>query len=124
MGPYGFGMYAAYVHLSGVNLLENSLSYLFEWISFLALLLIPFVHFIVPLWPRTANLAWLTFTWTVTERTFYGLALAYLLSLMLSVKPEESIPFYRPTCFLRAFYSMSIWVPIATLSYSFYLLHL
>lgn len=50
MGPYGFGMYAAYVHLSGAKLLENSLSIIIEWIAFLSFLLIPFAHMMGPIW--------------------------------------------------------------------------
>lgn len=37
--------------------------------------------------------------------------------------PEETIPWYRPVKYLRAFLSMSIWVPFANITYSFYLFH-
>ena len=57
-------------------------------------------------------------------RAVYGLCLSYLLCIMLSPKTEDSIPWWRPTKYLRWFLSLSFWVPFATLSFSFYLMHL
>ncbi len=57
------------------------------------------------------------------QRVAYGLALSYLLALMLSPKVEDTIPWYRPNKFLRWMLSWSMWVPVATLSFSFYLWH-
>jgi hypothetical protein len=42
---------------------------------------------------------------------------------MLSPKPEETIDWYRPVKYMRAFLSFDIWVPFANLTYTFYLFH-
>lgn len=43
---------------------------------------------------------------------------------MLSPKPSDSISYQRPTRFLRWMLSWSFWLPIANISYSFYIWHL
>jgi peptidoglycan/LPS O-acetylase OafA/YrhL len=48
---------------------------------------------------------------------------SYLLLLILSPKPEEFIPWYRPVKYMRYFLSMKVWIPIANLTYSIYLFH-
>ena len=42
---------------------------------------------------------------------------------MLSPKPDQNIPWYRPTKYMRAFLSWKIWLPLANLTYTFYLFH-
>ena len=54
----------------------------------------------------------------------FGLLLAFFVALMLSPKPEDKIPMYRPTYYMRAFLSASFLLPIAVISYSLYLFHL
>ena len=61
--------------------------------------------------------------WTGIVRQLCGLSLSYLIVLMLSPKPDESIPWYRPTKYMRAMLSLKFWVPIAVLSYSMYVSH-
>ena len=43
---------------------------------------------------------------------------------MLSPQQDYHIPWYRPVRYIRAFLSSRFWIPIAYLSYSFYLTHL
>ena len=125
MSPYGFGMYAAYVHLSGINFMDSKYNRLIilEWLCFIIVLVNPFLNLMDPIY-EGPNLAWLMIIQIVFQRSIYGSSLAFLMTVMLSVKPEENIPFYRPTKYLRAFLSWSLWVPFATLSFSFYLMHL
>ena len=61
--------------------------------------------------------------WTGIVRQLCGLSLSYLIALMLSPKPNQSIPWYRPTIYMRAMLSLRFWVPIAVLSYSMYVSH-
>tara|TARA_B110000285_G_scaffold80627_1_gene93073 strand:+ start:212 stop:628 length:417 start_codon:yes stop_codon:yes gene_type:complete len=42
---------------------------------------------------------------------------------MLSPKPDQNIPWYRPTKYIRAFLSWKIWLPLANLTFTFYLFH-
>lgn len=42
---------------------------------------------------------------------------------MLSPKPDQNIPWYRPTKYMRAFLSWKIWLPLANLTFTFYLFH-
>ena len=42
---------------------------------------------------------------------------------MLSPLPSDTIAWYRPVKFIRGFLSMSVWVPLANLTYSSYLFH-
>ena len=62
--------------------------------------------------------------WASSYRALYGASLAYLILLMISPSPKTAIPFKHPTKYIRAFLSLSLWVPIATLSYSIYLWHM
>ena len=64
------------------------------------------------------------FIFLVTCRQLFGAVVAYQIHLMLSPKPETQIPCYRPSCFLRWILSKKFWVPLATISYSFYVFHL
>ena len=125
MAPYGFGMYAAYLHLQGTKYLDSKFNYLIvlEWICFIHVLLNPLVNFVDS--PVSGpSYAWLMTLLAVFQRSLYGASLSFLLVLMLSVPPDEIIPWYRPSKVLRAFLSWSLFLPIATLSFSFYLMHL
>lgn len=64
-----------------------------------------------------------TFIYTCLGRQIYGASISYLLLLMLSPKPEENIPWYRPTKYMRGYLSWKIWLPLANLTYAFYLFH-
>ena len=55
------------------------------------------------------------------SRPVYGMCLSYLLAIIVTAKEDAS--FFRPSGFLRAFLSWSFWLPIATVSYSFYVWH-
>lgn len=72
------------------------------------------------LFPCPAQLQWIL---AGSIRQIYGLIISYLLHLVLNPEtPKLSI--FRPARFIRAFLSWKIWIPIAMLSYSFYLLHI
>lgn len=57
------------------------------------------------------------------SRQVFGAALSFLVAVMLSPKPEDPIEGFRPSKWLRAILSLDFWVPIATISYSLYIVH-
>ena len=120
LSPYIFGMIAALRHRADKDrkILENS-SVCGEWLAFLMFFWIGFD----PAEGLMLHPDVLKF-WYSLYRPLYGLCLAHLIKLMISPAPEDTIPMHRPTKFLRAFFSMSMWVPIANLSYSVYLWHI
>jgi peptidoglycan/LPS O-acetylase OafA/YrhL len=61
--------------------------------------------------------------WMVTVRHIFSIAWGYLIHCMILTDPEDDIPKYYPTWFLRAVLSWSFWVPTAVLSYSIYVFH-
>ena len=56
-------------------------------------------------------------------RQLFGLSLAYLMHLALNPSCGD-LSYLRPSKLLKAALSAKIWLPIATLSYSFYLIHI
>jgi hypothetical protein len=114
MGPYLAGMYAAY-HTNKVN--EDPagpLSNFVEWVAFALLLTIGFFGTDFPV-----ETAALYYVYYCLHRIIFGWCVAYLTAVMLSVKAEEPLGI-RPSAMLRCFFSLGCWVPLATLSYSFY----
>lgn len=122
MSPYGFGMYAAYIHLKDDDhSFFSRSSIILEWLCFIVF------AFLVPLntvFVANFGIPILNVIWICTSKQLYGLSISYLLTIILSPKPDDSIPCYRPSKFLRWILSWSMWVPVASLSYSFYLWHL
>lgn len=121
--PYGFGMYVAYrFNKYESGFLHEQSFFFFEWIALAIVMLIS--HY----GAKSVTLPELDppvhFVYIMTVRPLYGLCLAYLIEMILSPKPDQTIAYYRPSKYLRWFLSSRFWVPIATTSYSFYIWHL
>ena len=91
-----------------------------EWLSFIFIILAGFLGGD----PFKGKGGMLALFWASSYRAFYGASLAYLILLMISPDPKATISFKNPTKYIRGFLSLSLWVPIATLSYSLYLWHI
>jgi len=121
LSPYIFGMVVAMEHRLNKErkIFENSYI-IVEWIAFIIVIGIGFTGGD----PLNGKGGFVLVIWTAIFRPLYGLCLAHLIKLMISPMPEDTIPIYRPIKVLRGFLSMSMWVPIANLSYSVYLWHM
>jgi peptidoglycan/LPS O-acetylase OafA/YrhL len=118
ISPYLFGMLAALEHRNDKErkIFANS-SVIVEWIAFIVFVFISCNPFLGKV--EMAKRVWSSF-----YRPLYGMCLAHLIKLMISPNPEDPIPWYRPTRYLRSLLSWHLWVPIGNLSYSIYLWHL
>ena len=56
-------------------------------------------------------------------RQLFGLSLAYLMHLALNPSCGD-LSYFRPCKWFKEVLSAKLWLPIATLSYSFYLIHI
>lgn len=123
ISPYVFGMWAAYLYSKDkLHNYQTNENIIFEWISFIVIITIS----IIGVYPTQFS-SWSPlphFMFLVSCRQLFGASIAYLIHLMLSPKPETPIKWYRPTCFLRWLLSKKLWVPLATVSYSFYVFHI
>ena len=57
----------------------------------------------------------------VLMRPLLGFTWAFLVYIMLT---KENLAWYRPARWLKKFLELSVWTPIANLSYSIYLTHI
>jgi len=92
-----------------------------EWLAFLTVF---FLGFIGGDPFGGTKYDFLGFLYAPFFRAVYGGCLSYLILLMISPDPNSTIPYSRPTKFIRGFLSLPFWIPIATLSYSIYLWHI
>ena len=125
ISPYIFGMVVALEHRADKEkkIFKNSYV-IIEWIAFIYVFGFGFIGIMFPS-NESTNITWpLLVFYASIGRALYGLCFAHLIKLIISPAPEDPIPFYRPSNFLRSLFSMSIWVPIANLSYSVYLWHI
>lgn len=113
-------MYAAYLIIRGGVQYQEQISAVFEWLAFILLMVIPWSPQLYMTNSVSPQIRYLLFAF---DRPLYGLCLAVMIVLMLSPRPDESISWYRPSRYMRAFLSASIWLPIAVVSYSLYLFH-
>ena len=118
ISPYLFGMLAALEHRNDKErkIFENS-SVIVEWIAFI-------IFIFIGCNPFLGKAEGALKIWSSFYRALYGMCLAHLIKLMISPAPEDTIPWHRPTKYLRSFLSWHLWVPIGNLSYSIYLWHL
>ena len=117
VSPYLAGMCAALYHSRKQ---KAKLSPKIEWVAFGVMLIISFFGHSLP---KSLNSPVLEFHYYCTHKIIFGICVAYLLTCTLSVKPDESLG-NRPSACLRSCFSANCWVPMATLSYSFYVLFL
>ena len=114
MGPYFLGMIAAYWHLN----LEKAPTRRVE-LEVSAVSLIVYIAI-----QGAGGATWypgvILWMYRISSRVIFATCWAYLMPGLLSI---DEIASYFPTKHLRRFLSANFWVPIATISYSFYLIH-
>lgn len=115
--PYGFGMYCAYLYLYHKNLHSNIVV---EWLVFICFIVIGYIG-VLPFYNAKLLSPMLNTIWSAMGRSIYGLFLSYLIYFVLQDGEKE---WYRPTRWMKWFLSLKMWLPVAMLSYSIYLLHL
>lgn len=121
--PYVFGMWAAHIYHFSENInYQTSTNVVYEWVCLILILAICFIGVSPHQYASWAPVP--HFIYMTTCRQIFGAAVAYLIHMMLTPKPETPIDWYRPSCFLRWILSKQFWVPIATISYSFYVFHI
>ena len=107
----------------GSEYVESKVSIFYEWIAFILMWTTAYIGGFPVFSTAVLQNSSLIFIYTCLGRQIYGASISYLLLLMLSPKPEDNIPWYRPTKYMRAFLSWKIWLPLANLTYTFYLFH-
>lgn len=124
--PYAFGMYAALLHIRDKDhdYMESVASQIYEWIAVVIVAVYSIIGSEHAMVSHVLGNPIAVVIWTCTSRQIFGAAVSYLTVLMLSPSPKDSIPFYRPSRYIRGFLSMNIWVPFANMTYTFYLFHL
>jgi len=125
MAPYLMGMMAAYHHLNSTKF-EGAIALLMEWIAFILVVLISHLGG-KPVWKEFEEQLLLVSLdqqyWLIMiVRPIFGASLAYLVRQMVSTDSKESA-WYWPHRLLGSFLSLPLFIPLAYLSYSFYLLH-
>jgi peptidoglycan/LPS O-acetylase OafA/YrhL len=124
MMPYGVGMYLAYEFIDHRDKeLNHELNYcnlFIEWLSFAGLMAVSFIG----AKKYMAFMGAFLYFWQVTYRKIFTICWAVLIRNMILIKPEQTIPWIFPSCFLRSFLSLNLWVPTAVLSYSIYCFHI
>jgi len=127
-------MWAAYAHLKDVSHSENKeraawitskLTILKEVIAFLAFFAISVIGcFPKDFWSKHMGMNGTTFfIWMVTSRQLFAAAVCFIMYIIVSPFGDQ-LSWFRPSRLFRSILSWSIWVPIATLSYSMYLWHM
>lgn len=116
MGPYVLGMLSAYWVLNAK--VAPKRYYILEVICALLIFVIGYVGV-----DTLSNFlpAKTYYVYRSIVRVIYGLCWSYLIPGFLMTDP---IPYYCSACCCRSFLAWSIWLPMATISYSFYVWHL
>jgi peptidoglycan/LPS O-acetylase OafA/YrhL len=111
VGPYLTGMCAAFYYVKK----EFKPSLLLEWLAFGLVLVTGFFGESLA---DSLDAPLVTFHFFIWHKSLHGLGASYLIACMLS---EDSA---GPSVVLRSCFSCNCCVPIATLSYSYYLLNM
>lgn len=91
-----------------------------EWIAFIGMFAVMWVPYDITF---VQDVSFLKRLIRHSYRYAFSAFLSVIILLSMSPKKEDSINWARPSCFFRAFLSLGIWLPLATLSYSIYLWH-
>ena len=121
MSPYIAGMYAAYIYHMDDGSFAASQTAVREWIAVAGLLIVGVFYggnfYSGDGWPGP-----LYFFYFNLNRPIFGACLSYLTAIIVTTKKDQDLGL-RPSVPLKACLSWSFWVPIAIVSYSFYLVH-